>query len=727
MLKRVPSVGGLASVWFINSLLGVIGSLNLAPVAIAQSPQLNTTPLPRNPDQTIECEILVAGGGLAGTATAYEALLAGRTVCLTEITDWIGGQLTSQGTSALDETKKQRQLLFYARGYLEFRRRIEQKYGTLNPGQCWVSVSCFIPKDAQQILTDMLQEAARKGKGTLKWFPFTVIKNLELSANGKLIERAIAIQHRPAPGTPALNGEPLSQTIEDAYRYENSPRLVKKIIQFVPLQRQKAEGKGQRAEGGKGKEDEGDRGDREDRGETPFPTPYSPLPTPWIVIDATETGELIALADVPYRVGLDPRNYRNPSSPTPNGYPYCLQGYTYTFAMERTAEPQPQQMPSTYAEYEPYYGYDVDPQKANFEYVFTYRRIWNPKTDQREKAGPLTLAASSPGSISMQNWVWGNDYRPGTERDNLVYDRFQLLQTGQLRPGGWMGGLRTESLRKAEAAGLGFYYWLVAGTTDSQLHPSLKQPEPNHRLLTGINSPMGTEHGLSKYPYIREGRRLLGRPAYGYPHGFTIAEADFSGEDFRAEYYRKLPESTYRDLWVSLAGLETAKVIREDIPPDQIQRRTRSRIYPDAVGISQYPIDFHPCMLESPPEKPGNIEFPGVRQAHGLSYPAQIPLRAMIPQQVDNLLVAGKSIATSYSAAAAYRVHPFEWSAGAAAGTTASFVLSKGLLPYQLVDDLPRPEPELEALQRLLDANGNPIAFPHTSIFNLDWDEWVSW
>ena len=45
--------------------------------------------LPRNPDKEIECELLIVGGGLAGTAAAYEGLLAGRTVCLTEITDCI--------------------------------------------------------------------------------------------------------------------------------------------------------------------------------------------------------------------------------------------------------------------------------------------------------------------------------------------------------------------------------------------------------------------------------------------------------------------------------------------------------------------------------------------------------------------------------------------------------------------------------------------------------------
>ncbi|MGA7933757.1 MAG: FAD-dependent oxidoreductase, partial [Kovacikia sp.] len=241
MLRRIRLLQVSFSGGWVGSLLLAFGLTNLELFAIAQASPMPPAQPPRTPDQTIECEILVAGGGLAGTATAYEALLAGRTVCLTEITDWIGGQLTSQGTSALDEAKRQRQLLFFSRGYLEFRRRIEQKYGRLNPGECWVSAACFIPKDAQQILEEMLQEAAAKGRGTLKWFPFTVIKDLELSGDGKLIEAAIALQHSPAPGTLGLNTEPLSQTIKDAYDYENSSRLTKKVIRFISSARQEPE------------------------------------------------------------------------------------------------------------------------------------------------------------------------------------------------------------------------------------------------------------------------------------------------------------------------------------------------------------------------------------------------------------------------------------------------------------------------------------------------------
>lgn len=651
----------------------------LIPAAIVAAP-------PRTPDKTVNCDILVVGGGLSGVATAYEGLLAGRRVCLTEITDWLGGQISSQGTSALDERPTQSQRKFYSRGYLELRNRIQKKYGELNPGDCWVSESCFLPRDAHTIMVQMLRDAERRGKGKLEWFPNTVIKDLEIS-QGKLINSAIAIQHQPAPGAPPLNTLPLSQTIEDAYRYSNSRQFTKTIIRLVPQQTQ---------------------------GNAPK----------WYVVDASETGEIIALADVPYRLGIDPRSYLEPSSSSSNNDPYCTQGFTYTFAMEATQEAQPQKMPPYYLQYSPYFSYELK-RLADFGLVFTYRRIWSPGQGQPVNFNGVRYTAPTPGDISMQNWTWGNDYRPGTAKDNLVYTRQQLQATGQLKPGGWMGGLRTESLNKAEEKAYSYYYWLVAGTTDSQLGPGVKRPQTNNRFLSGLNSPMGTAHGLSKYPYMREGRRIIGRPSWGQPTGFTIWEIDISRRNYNDEYYRKtLPADMYRRLRAALAGLEATSVISGQISPDKAMRRTRSTIFPDAVGIGHYAIDFHPCMEKSPPEAPGNRERPGERRGAGQAYPFQIALRAMIPQKIDNLIVGGKSIATSHIAAAAYRVHSFEWSAGAAAGTVAAFSLKNGVAPYQLVDDLPKSEPQLQALKRLLEQNGNPTAFPDTSIFNENWEDW---
>ncbi|ASC71976.1 uncharacterized protein XM38_029300 [Halomicronema hongdechloris C2206] len=683
--------------WYCWSLLGLLlgGWLGL-PMARASAP--------RAADRSVTCEILIVGGGLAGTAAAYEGLLAGRTVCLTDITDWIGGQLSSQGTTALDEARRQRQLLFYARGYQELRDRIREHYGELNPGDCWVSATCFLPADAHNLLSDMLMAAAERGNGDLKWFPHTVVKDLSLGADGRQIEAVTAIRHQPAPGTPALNNQPLSHILADAYHYQGSARLSKEIIQFVPLPPE--------AE--------------------PSEKPSTAPPADWYVIEATETGELVALAQVPYRLGLDPRSPLNPSSPVETQDPYCTQGFTYTFAMEQLAEPQIQVMPPFYPQYASYYSYERAREGYSaqdyFDFVFTYRRIWSPPVPE-DTGTIIGVARPHVGDVSMQNWTWGNDYRPGTAQDNLIYTQAQLEQRGQLEPGGMVGGLRPGDPASGEKREcLGFYYWLVAGNTDSQLDDSVKIPHPNHRFLAGFDTPMGTAHGLSKYPYIREGRRIIGRPAYGYPQGFAVHEVDFSWQDFRGEYYQtQLDPRTYLRLWRNLAGLATTRVIEQGTPAEEIPRRMRSRIYPDAVGIAQYAIDFHPCMAQHPPEAPGNIERPGVRQAHGQAYPAQIPLRTMIPQEIDNLLVAGKSIATSTIAAAAYRVHSFEWSAGAAAGTTVDFALDQGLLPYQLVDDLPQSEPQLEQLRWRLEGQGNPTAFPGTSIFNEAWQDWRPW
>ena len=82
------------------------------------------------------------------------------------------------------------------------------------------------------------------------------------------------------------------------------------------------------------------------------------------------------------------------------------------------------------------------------------------------------------------------------------------------------------------------------------------------------------------------------------------------------------------------------------------------------------------------------------------------------------LIVSGKNIATSHIAAAAYRVHGFEWAVGAAAGTLASFSLEKDILPYELVDDLPKQEPNLQKFRQILENNGNPTTFPQAMMFS---------
>src|SRR5262245_41768800 len=109
------------------------------------------------------CEILVAGGGTGGVAAALAAARNGRRVVLLEETDWLGGQMTSQGVSALDE-HEHIESFGGTRSYYELRNAIRQHYGNPNPGNCWVTRLAFEPRVAVEAIERMLQPHVDSGR-----------------------------------------------------------------------------------------------------------------------------------------------------------------------------------------------------------------------------------------------------------------------------------------------------------------------------------------------------------------------------------------------------------------------------------------------------------------------------------------------------------------------------------------------------------------------------------
>src|SRR5437660_7521016 len=101
------------------------------------------------------CEILIVGGGTGGVAAALAAARNGRRVVLLEETDWLGGQLTAQGVSALDEHEHIESCGGTAT-YYALRSAIRQHYGQSNPGNCWVTRLAFEPRVAVRVLEQML-------------------------------------------------------------------------------------------------------------------------------------------------------------------------------------------------------------------------------------------------------------------------------------------------------------------------------------------------------------------------------------------------------------------------------------------------------------------------------------------------------------------------------------------------------------------------------------------
>ena len=126
----------------------------------------------------LQSDIAIIGGGVGGCAAALAALQAGRSVVLTEETDWIGGQLTSQLTPP-DEHGWIEQFGRTA-SYQRFREGVRDHYRrhrplrpeirqqpTLNPGNGWVSPLCHEPQVALSVLTAMLEPYLTGGRLSL--------------------------------------------------------------------------------------------------------------------------------------------------------------------------------------------------------------------------------------------------------------------------------------------------------------------------------------------------------------------------------------------------------------------------------------------------------------------------------------------------------------------------------------------------------------------------------
>ena len=168
---------------------------------------------------------------------------------------------------------------------------------------------------------------------------------------------------------------------------------------------------------------------------------------------------------------------------------------------------------------------------------------------------------------------------------------------------------------------------------------------------------VGTEDGLAKYPYVRESRRIRAE--------LTVAEQHVSTAD----------------------RMRLGKVSR---PED-----ARAEAFADSVGIGSYAIDLHPSSAGD-----NYIDFD--------ARPFQIPLGAMIPRRVENLLPACKNLGTTHITNGCYRLHPVEWSIGEAAGALVAFARA-ARTTVRAVRSTPR---LLADFQRDLRADGVLLEWP---------------
>ncbi|MDQ4121877.1 MAG: FAD-dependent oxidoreductase [Acidobacteriota bacterium] len=169
------------------------------------------------------------------------------------------------------------------------------------------------------------------------------------------------------------------------------------------------------------------------------------------------------------------------------------------------------------------------------------------------------------------------------------------------------------------------------------------QTEAGFKGLKIRPSITGTKDGLAKMPYVRESRRIKAE--------FTICEQHVSAAT----------------------------------RPNQIYAER----FEDSIGIGFYRIDLHPTV--------GGDNYVDVE-----ALPFQIPLGALIPRRVENLLAACKNIGTTHITNGCYRLHPVEWNIGEAGGALAAFCLQNGLTPRAVRND----QKHLKDFQNTLEKRG---------------------
>lgn len=137
----------------------------------------------------LDCAVLVVGGGTGGMAAAIASARVGMKTCVTEETDWVGGQLTAQGLNASDDSRFT-DTIGSTRTYRSLRQSMRGAYGgKSNPGGCWVSHLCAEPKVALDALEKMTKSAIDSGKLSI----FYNLKAVQVGApNGRVSSVVLA-------------------------------------------------------------------------------------------------------------------------------------------------------------------------------------------------------------------------------------------------------------------------------------------------------------------------------------------------------------------------------------------------------------------------------------------------------------------------------------------------------------------------------------------------------
>jgi hypothetical protein len=122
---------------------------------------------------------------------------------------------------------------------------------------------------------------------------------------------------------------------------------------------------------------------------------------------------------------------------------------------------------------------------------------------------------------------------------------------------------------------------------------------------------------------------------------------------------------------VNIGVRETRRILGDyQLTADDI---LQARKFPDVIARSTYPIDIH-----NPEGKGTTLK----RVPPGEAY--DIPLRSLLPRNLDKVIVAGRCISGTHEAHSSYRVMPVSTATGQAAGVCAALSVRYGKLPREV-------------------------------------------
>ncbi|QDV69638.1 putative FAD-binding dehydrogenase [Rosistilla carotiformis] len=527
---------------------------SLAAASVASMP----APLFAQSEPEREADVVIIGGGLGGCAAAIAALRSGVKVVMTEPTEWIGGQLTSQAVppdeNARIETNGANQ------SYRHFRSQIRQYYRDhypltdaaranprLNPGNGNVSKLCCEPRVALAVLEQWLMPYEQSGQ-------LVVLRN-----------------HVPTAAD--VDGDRVSAVSVRSVKTGEATVLRGKYF-----------------------------------------------------IDASELGDLLPLTQTEFVTGAEAQSETHEMHAAAVADPNNQQAFTVCFAIDHLAgENHTIDRPEEYRFWRDYVPQLSPPWPGKLlDFTYTHPPTGVPKKLGFDPAGGKSVDGALnlwtyrriidatlfepghfAGDISLINWPQ-NDYLLG----NLV---------------GVTEEQAAQHVARAKQLSLSLLYWLQTEAPRRDGGTGF----PGLRLRGDL---VGTEDGLAMAPYVRESRRIRAE--------FTVLE-EHVGREQRAA--------------VSGKSIKSVKAARFD----------------DSVGIGSYPIDLHPSTA-------GNnyIDFASLQ--------FQVPLGALLPVRMRNLIPACKNIGTTHVTNGCYRLHPVEWGIGEAAGALVAHAMQTHQTPHAI-------------------------------------------